>query len=369
MSADDQTAIKVSNKQADKLISKPIDNNKQFKENPFKEKHNLDHAKIISTALFVLETEAKAILDLTKQIKQEDKHYIAACKILIQCQGRVVVTGIGKSGHIGKKIAATLSSTGTPAIFLHPAEALHGDLGMIMKNDAVLALSNSGETEEILTLLPLIKRLQVPIITLTGNPNSTLSAISDVNLDVSIHQEACPLGLAPTASTTATLALGDALALSLLEARGFTKDDFAKSHPGGKLGRRLLLKIEDIMHKMDAIPKVSEMALLAEALVEMTQKRLGFTAIVSQEDPDRLVGIFTDGDVRRAFEQGLDIHKTVMHGIMSKNCKTITVGTLAADAITIMETPPKSFMLPVLDNAGKLVGALNMHDLFRAGIL
>lgn len=322
--------------------------------------------KIIDTAIFVLTTEAAAIQNLTQRINQD---YITACKLLLECQGRVVVTGIGKSGHIGKKIAATLASTGTPAFFLHPAEALHGDLGMITQNDVVMALSNSGETEEIITLLTWVKRLSVPIITLTGNPNSSLSSLASVNLDVGITQEACPLGLAPTASTAASLAMGDALALSLLEARGFTADDFAKSHPGGKLGKRLLLRIEDIMHKGNAIPVVSQHETLAAALVEMTAKCLGFTTIVEQHNPKHLLGIFTDGDVRRAFEQGMDIHKTQIGDIMGKNCKTAQSNMLAVDAIRIMETPPKSFVLPVLDEQSKLIGALNMHDLFKAGIL
>lgn len=326
----------------------------------------LNENEILQVGRFVLETESRAIAALSSRINQS---FVAACLMLLECKGRVIVTGIGKSGHIARKIAATLASTGTPAFFLHPAEALHGDLGMITAQDVVLALSNSGETEEILKILPLIKRLNVPIITLTGKKESTLSNIADVNLDVAIEQEACSLGLAPTASTTATLAMGDALAISLIEARGFTAEDFAKSHPGGRLGRRLLLKTEDVMRTGDAIPIVPETAILAEAIIEMTQKRLGFTTVVAASDPTQMLGIFTDGDLRRAIERNLDLHHTPIKTIMSKNYKSITIGTLAVEAITIMEKAPKSFVLPVLDKSGKLAGALNMHDILKAGLL
>lgn len=326
----------------------------------------VDQQRIIAVGLSVLKTEAKAIHDLEKQINQQ---FVKACQIILNCKGRLVVTGIGKSGHIGRKIAATMASTGTPSFFLHPAEAIHGDLGMITPEDVLLALSHSGETEEILTILPVIKRLNVQIITLSGNLLSTLAALSDICIDVSVHQEACPLGLAPTASTTATLAMGDALALSLIEARGFTAQDFAKSHPGGRLGRRLLLKIEDVMHTGDKVPRVKETALLAEAIMEMTQKRMGFTTVVNPSDPTEMVGIFTDGDLRRAIERRLDLQGTPINSVMSRNCKAITLGTLAAEAINIMERAPKSFVLPVLDKNGKLVGALNMHDILKAGVL
>jgi arabinose-5-phosphate isomerase len=325
----------------------------------------VDKQKITRLALSVLDIEAQAILDLKGQI---DYLFIAACETLLNCQGRVVVTGMGKSGHIGRKIAATLASTGTPALFLHPGEASHGDMGMITTNDVVIALSHSGETEEILTILPLIKRLAVPIIALTGNSHSTLAKLADIHLEIRIKQEACPLGLAPTASTTATLALGDALALSILEAKGFTESDFARSHPGGRLGRRLLLRIEDIMHKEDAIPRVTTEANLSDALIEMSNKRLGFTTIVKKDDPTFLMGIFTDGDLRRILKSGLDIHKTVISTIMTQNCKTARPDMLATEAIAIMEKV-KTFVLPITDAANKLIGALNMHDLFKAGIV
>ena len=260
--------------------------------------------KIIATGLSVLEIEAKAITELRDKINAE---FVESCLALLNCEGRVVVMGIGKSGHIGRKIAATLSSTGSPAFFLHPAEASHGDLGMITSKDLVIALSYSGEAAEILTILPSIKRLDVKIIALTGAPHSTLAKIADISLDIGVRQEACPLGLAPTASTTAMLAMGDAIALAVLEARGFTADDFAKSHPGGKLGRRLLLKIEEIMHTGNDIPRVQEGAMLIDALPEMSRKRLGFTTIVNAKDADRIIGIFTDGDLRRALNRGLNV--------------------------------------------------------------
>lgn len=360
MSVDDQI-VKSSGNTA--TVSKAIQHQNESQLN----KKQVDKQKIISIGLSVLETEATAIRNLAPQI---DDKFVLACQIILNCSGRVVVTGIGKSGHIGRKIAATLASTGTPSFFLHPAEALHGDFGMVTEQDVVLALSHSGETEEIITLLPLIKRLNIPIITLTGNKESTLASLASVNLNVAVHQEACPLGLAPTSSTTAALAMGDALALALIEARGFTANDFAKSHPGGRLGRRLLLKIEDIMHKGDAVPKVLESAFLAEAIIVMTQKRLGFTAIVSVEDSETLIGIFTDGDLRRVIERNLDLHRTPINEVMTRKCKTISTGTLAVEAITIMEKPPLSFVLPVLeDKSNKLVGALNMHDIFKAGVL
>lgn len=320
---------------------------------------------IIALGQNVLNIEAQAIQSLANRI---DENFVRACQYLLKCEGRIVVAGIGKSGHIGKKIAATLASTGTPAFFLHPAEASHGDLGMITSKDVVLALSNSGETEEILTLLPLIKRLNSPIIALTGAPQSTLAKFSDIHLDVSVPKEACPLGLAPTASTTATLAMGDALALAVLEMRGFTVQDFARSHPGGRLGRRLLLKIEDIMRKDAAIPRVFKDALLFEALFEMTHKRLGFTTIVDPKDPQHLLGIFTDGDLRRVLNKKLDVHVTSIQTVMTQNCQTVTVGMLAAEALHIMETK-KILGLPVLDEHGKLIGVLDMHDLFKAGVL
>ncbi len=325
----------------------------------------VDKQKVTALGLSVLEIEARAIQELASQINE---NFVHACEVLLNCTGRVVVTGMGKSGHIGRKIAATFASTGTPAFFLHPAEASHGDLGMITAKDVMFALSYSGETGEILTILPLIKRLRINIIALTGTLHSTLAKLADIHLDVSIHQEACPLGLAPTASTTAMLAMGDAIALAVLESRGFTAQDFAKSHPGGKLGRRLLLKIEDVMHTGVNVPRVTEEALLIQALMEMTEKRLGFTAIVRENDPDCILGVFTDGDLRRALNQGIDVHQIKIKEIMTKNYTTISAQLLATEAIAIMEKL-KILVLPVVNEQGKLIGALNMHDLFKAGVM
>lgn len=321
---------------------------------------------IINRGLSVLDIESRAILALAPRI---DHSFVSACTKLLNCEGRVVVSGMGKSGHVARKIAATLASTGTPALFLHPGEASHGDLGMITEKDVVILLSNSGETDEILLILPLIKRLGVPIIAFTGNSKSNLAKYADIHLDVSIDQEACPLGLAPTASTTATLAMGDALALCVLEMRGFTVEDFAKSHPRGRLGKRLLLKIEDIMHKNESIPRISETANVLEAILEMTQKRLGFTTIVNTNDANQVIGLFTDGDLRRTIERGIDLQNTLIRDVMTPALKSITDDTLAAEAIHLMETSPKSFVLPVLNKSGKLVGALNMHTLLEAGVL
>ncbi len=313
--------------------------------------------------LAVIQTEAKAIADLAKRI---DQGFVRACNFMLQCEDRIVVIGMGKSGHIGGKIAATLASTGSPAFFVHPGEASHGDLGMITAKDVVLAISNSGETQEILTILPLIKRLNVPLITLTGNPQSTLAREASVNIDVSVEQEACPLGLAPTSSTTATLAMGDALAIALLETRGFTAADFARSHPGGRLGRRLLLLIEDIMHTGEAVPQVPAAASLSQALLEMTQKGLGMTAVV--DDDRHVVGIFTDGDLRRMLDKGLDIHRTQITQIMTPRCKTVSAHLLAAEALQLMEKHKINALL-ITDSEQRLVGALNMHDLLRAGVV
>lgn len=311
----------------------------------------------------VLETEADAVRDLLPRV---DDDFVTACQHMLSCQGRIVVVGMGKSGHIGSKIAATLASTGTPAFFVHPGEASHGDLGMITATDVVLAMSNSGETDEILTILPLIKRLGVPLITLTGNPQSRMAQAATVNIDISVKKEACPLGLAPTSSTTATLAMGDALAVSLLEARGFTAEDFARSHPGGRLGRRLLLLIEDVMHTGDAIPQVPETVCLSEALVEMTAKGLGMTAVISADQ--RLAGIFTDGDLRRIFAQKVDVHEARIRDLMTANCKTAQPGMLAAEALQIMEKYKINALL-IVDAERRIVGALNMHDLLRAGVV
>lgn len=319
----------------------------------------------MATGLSVLEIESKAIAELREKINTE---FVESCLALLNCEGRVVVMGIGKSGHIGRKIAATLSSTGSPAFFLHPAEASHGDLGMITSKDLVIALSYSGEAAEILTILPSIKRLEVKIIALTGAPHSTLAKIADISLDIGVRQEACPLGLAPTASTTAMLAMGDAIALAVLEARGFTADDFAKSHPGGKLGRRLLLKIEEIMHTGNDIPRVQEGAMLIDALPEMSRKRLGFTTIVDAKDADRIIGIFTDGDLRRALNRGLNVHETCINEVMTQKFTTVSNNLLASEAIAIMEKL-KTLVMPVINEQGKLVGAFNMHDLFKAGVM
>jgi len=325
----------------------------------------VDSLKTRALGTHVLEVEAHAISELAQRVNDT---FVSACQMIYACKGRVVVTGMGKSGHIGKKIAATMASTGTPALFLHPAEALHGDLGMMTKQDIALILSYSGETEEILRILPLIKRLGLPILALTGNPLSTLAKLVDIHLDVSVRQEACPLGLAPTASTTAALAMGDALALAVLQARGFTAEDFAKSHPAGRLGKRLLLKIEDIMHKNESIPRVSQDVCIADAVIEMTQKRMGFTTIVDSTHPEILCGMFTDGDLRRTFLDGLNIHHTPITHVMTRNYTCITADALAHEAAHLMESI-QSFMLPVLDHQARLVGVIHMHDLLQAGII
>ncbi len=312
--------------------------------------------------LAVVQTEAKAINDLTSRI---DENFAKACRLLLSCEGRIVVVGMGKSGHVGNKIAATLASTGSPAFFVHPGEASHGDLGMITLKDVVLALSYSGETDEITLLLPFIKRLGIPLVALTGNPNSTLAKAANIHLDISVHKEACPLGLAPTSSTTAALVMGDALAIAMLEARGFTAEDFALAHPNGSLGRRLLLRVADVMRSGDAIPKVTPDTKLIHTLVEMSQKAMGMTTVLNTED--QLLGIFTDGDLRRAIDRKIDIHHTPIGDIMVKNCKTIPHSMLAAEALNIMETY-KITVLIIVDTDNKVIGALHMHDLLRAGV-
>ncbi len=320
-----------------------------------------DKLKQLGTA--VVETEAVAVAALTARI---DDNFIHACELMLACQGRIVVIGMGKSGHIGGKIAATLASTGSPAFFVHPGEASHGDLGMITPRDVVMAFSNSGETEEILTILPLITRLGVPLIALTGNPRSTLGKAADVHIDVSVAQEACPLGLAPTSSTTVALVMGDALAVALLEQRGFTAEDFARSHPGGRLGRRLLLLIRDIMHTGDKLPSVSDDVLLVDALMEMSRKGLGMTAVVDRQG--RLAGVFTDGDLRRAVDQGVDIYHARVGELMTRDYRSVDPDELAAEALHLMETHKINALL-VVDERQRLVGALNMHDLLRAGVV
>jgi arabinose-5-phosphate isomerase len=318
---------------------------------------------LIDSAQRTIRLELEAVQELLPRINAD---FIKACELILSCKGRVVVVGMGKSGHIGNKIAATLASTGTTAFFVHPAEASHGDMGMITKDDIVLALSNSGSTAEIVTLLPLIKRLGIRLISMTGNPNSPLAKAAEVNLDARVSQEACPLNLAPTSSTTASLVLGDALAIALLEARGFTAEDFAFSHPGGALGRRLLLKVENVMHAGDALPRVNRGTSLRDALLEMTQKGLGMTVVL--EEDGRLAGIFTDGDLRRTLDKGIDVRQASIDEVMTPHGKTARAEMLAAEALKIMEDH-KINALVVVDDQDNPVGALNMHDLLRAGVM
>ncbi|WP_312441550.1 MULTISPECIES: KpsF/GutQ family sugar-phosphate isomerase [Stutzerimonas] len=320
-------------------------------------------SQLIETAQRTIRLEIEAVEQLNARI---DADFVQACELILGCKGRVVVVGMGKSGHVGRKIAATLASTGTAAFFVHPAEASHGDMGMITQDDVVLALSNSGTTSEIVTLLPLIKRLGITLISMTGNPNSVLAKAAAVNLDASVAIEACPLNLAPTSSTTASLVLGDALAIALLEARGFTAEDFAFSHPGGALGRRLLLKVEHVMHTGERLPRVPRGTSLRDALLEMTQKGLGMTVIV--EADGRLAGIFTDGDLRRALDKGVDVRQTRIDEIMTVHGKTAHAEMLAAEALKIMEDH-KISSLVVVDDQALPIGALNMHDLLRAGVM
>ncbi len=326
-------------------------------------KPTLSAENLVSRARQVLGIESAAVAALQSRI---DDQFVAACRLIDTCSGRVVVTGLGKSGHIGDKIAATFASTGTPAFFLHAAEANHGDLGMITAHDVVLALSNSGETAELVAILPMIKRLGARLIALTGKPQSTLGRLADVVLDVSVPQEACPLNLAPTASTTATLAMGDALAVALLDARGFTEQDFARSHPGGSLGRKLLLHVEDVMRKGAQLPKVTADASLHDGLIEMSAKGLGMTTVV--DAADKVIGVFTDGDLRRLLDKPFDVHRSKMGELMKSNPKSVQPKMLAAEAVHVMETS-RITALPVVDAAGTLVGALNVHDLFRAGVM
>ncbi|TVP57370.1 MAG: KpsF/GutQ family sugar-phosphate isomerase [Halomonadaceae bacterium] len=318
---------------------------------------------LIESARRTITLERDAISDLIDRI---DNTFVLACQLILDCRGRVVVTGMGKSGHIGNKLAATLASTGTPAFFVHPGEASHGDLGMITGDDVVIAISNSGNTEELLTILPLIKRKGAPLISMTGNTDSTLARQAAANLDISVSVEACPMNLAPTSSTTATLVMGDALAVALLEARGFSAEDFAYSHPGGTLGRRLLLRVSDLMHSGERLPRVSRSTLMGEALLEISRKGLGMTAIVDQED--RVIGIFTDGDLRRTLDQQLNIQTTPIGDVMTTGGRTVLPDILAAEALKVMEKN-KINGLMVTDRDNHLVGALNMHDLLRAGVV
>lgn len=317
----------------------------------------------LSSARRTLELEMAALDEVAQQL---DQSFTQACQLILASSGRVIVTGMGKSGHIANKIAATLASTGTPAFFMHPGEASHGDLGMVTRSDLVLALSNSGETQEVTALLPQLKRLGIQVISMTGAKTSTLAREATIHLDVTIEREACPLNLAPTSSTTAALALGDALAIALLEARGFGPDDFARSHPGGSLGRRLLLRVADVMHQDAAIPQVQSTASLREALLEMTQKGLGFTCIINEQH--QLLGVYTDGDLRRTLDHGLNLQDRQVAQEMTPGGKSIHPEALAAEAVHLMEENSIS-ALAVTNHQGQVIGALNMHDLLKAGVL
>ncbi len=324
---------------------------------------NPDSNAVLALARETLDIEIAALREMAGRL---DQQFVQAVTVMLQCRGRIVVSGMGKSGHIGRKIAATLASTGSPAFFMHPGEAAHGDLGMITSDDVWLAMSNSGESDELMALVPSIKRRGVPFIAMTGNPESSLGREADIHLDSGVAREACPLNLAPTASTTAQLALGDALAVALLDLRGFSKDDFALTHPGGSLGRKLLVHVRDLMHSGDELPVVTEQTLLREALLEITDKRLGMTAVV---DSDMLLqGVFTDGDLRRALDRGVDILTTPVGEVMSRNPRRIHPDKLAAEAVHVMQTH-RIFGLLVAGDDGRLVGALNMHDLLRAGVV
>jgi arabinose-5-phosphate isomerase len=323
----------------------------------------MERRRLLGLAERVLRLEAESVLALVGRLGDD---FLRAVEVLHACRGRVVVTGMGKSGHVGRKVAATLASTGTPAYFLHPAEGIHGDIGILAREDAVLALSNSGETDEVLAVLPVIKRLGLPLVLLTGNPRSTLALQADVVLDVGVREEACPMNLAPTSSTTAALAMGDALAVTLLKARGFSQDDFARSHPAGSLGRRLLVYVSDIMHTGDQTPVVREDASLREALLEMTGKGLGMTGVVDADN--RLVGILTDGDLRRILNREIDIHRAGVAEVMTRNPKTETADRLAAETVHFMRTHKINGIF-VVDADNRVLGALNMHDLLRAGVV
>ena len=310
----------------------------------------------------VLDIESIAIAKLKDQL---NNNFNIACQLCLDCAGKIIVMGIGKSGHIADKLAATLASTGTPSFFVHPGEASHGDLGMISKSDIVMALSNSGKTEEIVNLLPILKNMGIKIIAMTGDDNSTIATASDVHIDVGVEEEACPMNLSPTASTTAALAMGDAIAVALLEKRGFSVEDFAKSHPGGSIGKKLLLLVQDIMHMEELIPVVLQDDKLARGLIEMSEKALGMTAIINKKE--ELVGIFTDGDLRRTLEANVDIQTTLMREVMTENCITVKPNLLAVKAVEIIQENEITSLVVVEKN--KIVGALNIHDLFRAGVM
>lgn len=328
------------------------------------ELHHINKSKTtLGLAKEVLLIEARAIEALANRLNES---FDQAVDLILHCRGRIVVSGMGKSGHIARKIAATFASTGSPAFFMHPAEASHGDLGMITGDDVVIALSHSGESNELITILPLIKRMGAKLIAITGNANSSIAKASNIHLDAYVSQEACPLGLAPTASTTVALALGDALAVTVLNQRGFSADDFARSHPGGSLGRRLLVHVADVMRRNDAVPMINQNAIVSEGLLEMSKKGLGMTAVV--DDKQKLIGIFTDGDLRRAFEDGIDIKATLMKEVMHSNPKTISEDKLAAEAVELMESRKISALL-VTNTNGDLIGALNMLDLLIAKVV
>jgi arabinose-5-phosphate isomerase len=311
----------------------------------------------------VINIEQQAITELLQYI---DDSFEYACQLMFNCQGRVIVIGMGKSGHIGGKIAATLASTGTPAFFVHPGEASHGDLGMITKDDVVLTISNSGETSEVLAIIPVIKRIGAKLISMTGNIESTLAKLADTHVCIKVSTEACPLGLAPTSSTTATLVMGDALAVALLNARGFTADDFALSHPGGSLGKRLLLRLSDIMHQGERLPIVNEQAKIKDALVEMSLKGLGMTAVIN--DKDKLVGLFTDGDLRRILDLKIDIHQDCIATVMTQSPCVAQADMLAAQALNIMEDKKINGLI-IINEKQQPIGAMNMHDLLKSGVL
>ena len=319
--------------------------------------------ELLALAREVLDIEARAVETLKTRL---DDNFIAACNLCMQTSGRIVVTGMGKSGHVSNKIAATLASTGTPAFFMHPAEASHGDLGMITNQHLLIVISSSEATAEVVTILPVVKRMGAKLLSITGNPNSTMAQAADAHLDISVAEEACPLNLAPTASTTATLAMGDALAVALLKMRGFTAEDFARSHPSGSLGKRLLLRVSDVMHTGDRVPAVKADVTLRDALLEMTDKGLGMTAIV--DDDRRILGIYTDGDLRRTLDTGADIRETRIRDVMHPNCKTTTDDLLAAEALHLLEENKITGLL-VVDDDNRLIGALNIHDLFREGLM
>ncbi|MBH0058690.1 KpsF/GutQ family sugar-phosphate isomerase [Pseudoalteromonas sp. SWXJZ94C] len=317
----------------------------------------------IKQGLRVLDIERQALSDITQYV---DENFNQACQLMFDCKGRIIVIGMGKSGHIGTKIAATLASTGSPAFFVHPGEASHGDLGMITSSDVVILISNSGETSEVLNIIPVLKRLGAKIIAMSGNTESTMAILANVHVCIKVEKEACPLGLAPTASTTATLAMGDAMAVALLEARGFTADDFALSHPGGSLGKRLLLTLKDVMHSGTNTPIISISQTVKDALIEMSAKGLGMTTIVDENQ--QLAGLFTDGDLRRILEQRIDIHSTPIDVVMTKSCTTATQGMLAAEALNIMEHKRINGLI-VVNELNQPIGALNMQDLLKAGVL